>query len=247
MRMIDKGGAPGTSTHTSWTGVGIRVALGSLAIAAVAPGLNAGILDFESLPEPTYYTGQTVHFDPLEFYMGFRFSSVNYIPPHHTQPELANVWFDYTLGPVPNYDFGYPFGINGDRALGTPFYHPMYPATYSVERQDGGEWMFGGAQVCSLYFYETDGSPFRVVGWRDGVEVYNITTELVPAEQLFFGAQVSSIAVDKVVMTYRVFYSDGTENHRPFLLDDMHYELVPAPGALALLSMCGLLRRRQRD
>ncbi len=80
-----------------------------------------------------------------------------------------------------------------------------------------------------------------------GATVYDISTPLVAYEQLFFGAQVGAISVDKVVMTYRRFTPNGTEYSRWFTMDDMHYELVPAPGALVLLSMGGLLRQRRRD
>ncbi len=232
------------STQSGLGGTVFQRALAGVIICAAATSVEGDILDFEALPYPTASAnpdGGTVG-DPFGSHMGFRFSSVNFFPPGAL---FAGVWFDYALTNTPYYGSGYPYGINGARALGTPMYASAQPCTLSIEREDGGEWMFEGAQFCRVMFFHPS-AVFRIVGWRDGGVVYDTSTLLPDHEQLFFGAQVGTVAVDKMVMTFRYFSSSGTQYSTWFTMDDMHYELVPAPGALVLLGMCGLLRRRQR-
>ena len=234
------------STNSPLGGAGITCTLAAIALGAAATPVIGGILDFESLPYPTYYASVTggMVYDPLGSYGGFKFSSENFFPPGSSSL-FANVWFDYTLTSTPSYNDGYVYGINGARALGVPLYNTTSLSTFSIERENGGEWMFAGAQFTRVVFTHPT-AVFRMVGWRDGAVVYDISTLLPYYEQLSFGAQVDAIAVDKVVMTFRHVWPNGTVYSTWFTMDDMHYELVPAPGALVLFSMCGLLRRRQR-
>lgn len=245
-------GGVSPDTLSGGGGAGGRVTVAPLAAVAALGlaviGAEAGILDFESLPEPTTPSGNPVsmYVDPLAFHMGFKFSSEGFYSPSSGDP-FANVWSYYTLGPNPStYSPGYPYGINGERALGTPMDSNSYLGSWKIERDDGGEWMFGGAQFTAVH-NNPAGQPFRIVGWRDGVEVYDITTELVVTSQTFVGAQVGSVAVDHIVLTYRHLWPSGALTSRWFTTDDLHYELVPAPGALVLLSMRGLMRHRRRD
>ncbi len=225
----------------------VRDTLAAIAIGAASASATGDILDFESLPYPTYFPASTggMVSDPLASHMGFRFSSENFFPPGSSSL-FANVWLDYALTDTPYYENGYPYGINGERALGVPMYDPWNPCTFSIEREDGGEWMFGGAQFSPVSLQLND-TVFRIAGWRDGVEVYNIGTHLIQQQQLFVGSTLSAIAVDRVVMTYRRVPPPSGVLSRWFTMDDMHYELVPAPGALVLLGVCGLMRRRQRS
>ncbi len=217
------------------------------ALACVGAQVEGGILDFESLPYPTTAingSGGYVY-DPFGSHMGFRFSSENFFPPSVNSP-FANVWFDYALTSAPYNIAGYAFGINGARALGVPQYDPFTLTSWNIEREDGGEWMYGGAQFSPVNQGADNTTLFRIVGWRDGAEVYNISTFLVYSQQLFFGAQVNDIPVDRVVMTYHKLPPPTFDLSRWFTMDDMHYQLVPAPGALVLLSLCGLLQHRHR-
>ena len=233
------------STNSPLGGAGITCTLAAIALGAAATPVIGGILDFESLPFPTTVVDNLARMvaDPFSSHMGFMFSSENFYPPALNHP-FANVWYDYALLDPPNYNIGLVYGINGARALGTPAYAAANLSTFSIEREDGGEWMFGGAQFSRINFGYN--GTYRLVGLRDNATVYDINTTLPAYSQLFYGAQVNAIAVDKVVMTYRWTSSVGNVLNMPFTMDDMHYELVPAPGALVLLGMGGLLRRGRR-
>lgn len=227
-------------------GIRVQHTLVAIALGAAGTSVEGGVLDFESLQYPTTFLDQIggIDVDPFELHMGFKFSSENFYPPALNHP-FANVWYDYALTDTPSYNHGFVHGINGARALGTPIYAVASLSTFSIEREDGGEWMFGGAQFTRVNFPYS--GTYRLVGLHGNDTVYDINTTLSATAQLFYGAQVDAIAVDRVVMTYRWTSSVGNVFSMPFIMDDMHYELVPAPGALVLLSMCGLLRQRRRD
>ncbi len=143
------------SSVRSTGGLSIQLTLAAIALGAAATPVIGDILDFESLPYPTTYvswSGGTVS-DPLGSYMGFKFGSVNFLPP---DSPYTGVWFDYTITSPPDYSLGYPYGINGGRALGVPMAASTYLCSFSVEREDSGEWMFGGAQFSPVHFPYSD-------------------------------------------------------------------------------------------
>ncbi len=61
-------------------------------------------------------------------------------------------------------------------------------------------------------------------------------------------ATVSSlIPIGTTWMVFQVAYQNASIGNNPGFVDDTHMDIVPAPGAIALLALVGLRTRRRRD
>lgn len=89
-----------------------------------------------------------------------------------------------------------------------------------------------------------DGLQLRVVGQRDGVDIYNSTHTLSAFESSWI--QLGMYDVDSVTFTSwggDNVWTGGDGSH--FAMDNLAIQ-VPAPGAMALLGVAGVAARRRR-
>ena len=61
-------------------------------------------------------------------------------------------------------------------------------------------------------------------------------------------ATISSlIPIGTTWMVFQVAYQNASIGNNPGFVDDAHMDILPAPGAIALLGLAGLCNRRRRN
>ena len=204
-----------------------------IATAFITTAAHANLtLTFEDLPEPTLPSSNFPFMisSPIEDYRGFQFLSniAPSVPPWQT---LAGRWAYYDMK---NVDFGgYDDGIVGDRALFTPFGSDAVNQ-FRIRRDE--LWRFLGADLTTAW----EALDLTFTGYRDGSVVWSLTLSI--PSMVRTRLEFDEAAIDTVKMSG--FSPNSPINH--FILDNLSYEIVPAPSALALLAVAGVVRRRRR-
>ena len=211
---------------------------------AVAGKSYAAVCDFESLPTPTHLHESGAFYNaPLTTFDGFRFTSVNY----DGRPEFRNVWGYYTMPSNPNPQTGYTWGVRGLQAAYSPVYYNFTENSYYLDRANGGAWNFAGAWFTSATV-DTSSSALinnlTVTGSRNGLEVFT-SYSAIQGTQTFVGAEAAGMEIDKLTITCRA-WNGSVWLSRVFIMDDMNYTLVPAPGVLTALFFLVPVTSRRR-
>ena len=182
---------------------------------------------FEDLPEPTVPSSnfEFIVSSPIGNYQGFEFLSNLVVPP------FSGRWAYYDIKDV---DFGgYDNGIVGSRALFT-IYGSDAANGFRIRRDE--LWRFLGADLTTAW----EALDLTFTGYRDGSVVWSRTLSIPSMVRTTL--EFDEVAIDTVKMSG--FSPNSPINH--FILDNLSYEIVPAPSALALLVVAGAVRTRRR-
>lgn len=205
-----------------------------IATTLIATSAHAELCTFENLPAPTLAEGNSgFYVGVVGNYEGFNFTSA-----YQTSSQYAflnNKWAYYDLVGGPGY-FGYDEGIVGDRALFTAWgSNSSY--NYRINRNE--LWRLNSLEVTSIYNNMT----VVIEGYRYGVGVFTYTTQLSTAQRVellissVYAGPVNNITEIKV-------YGAGVGTH--LAIDNIDYTIVPAPSALALIGIAGVLGTSRR-
>jgi len=213
-------------------------------IASAVVPVNAEMLTFEDLPTPTVEVGQNLKVASLApNYGGFTFTSN-----HYSQNDLPDIfdgrWGYYKMRAGSTFG-GFDEGIIGSRALFTPW-GANEDYAFSIARTEA--FMFEGAFITQVLRGEDDFnfdgderdySILTVTGFVGDTAVYSLSTQVEYAVGQFRSFNTG-------MEVTRVEFSTNTG--AAIALDNFTYSggAVPAPGALALLGLAGIVGRRRR-
>ena len=200
-------------------------------IATAAHGTGT-LCTFENLPAPTTATTSPpntgFYWDSLSSYEGFQFTS-SYAPSNFQ-------WAYYDLVGGGGWA-GYDEGIVGDRALFTPWGADQ-GKNYRIGRNE--LWMLNSIEVTAVWLSST----VVIEGYRYGAGVFTYTAQLTQAQRVklvisnAYPGPLNQITEIKV-------YGTGSSNH--IAIDNIDYTIVPAPSAITLIGVAGIIgARRQR-
>jgi len=212
--------------------------------SAVVPA-NAEVLTFEDLPTPLISVGADLKVASLApNYGGFTFTSN-----HYSQNDLPDIfdgrWGYYKVKAGSTFG-GFDEGIIGSRALFTPW-GANEDYAFSIARTEA--FMFEGAFITQVNrseddfnFDGDDGDDFSILtvtGFVGDTAVYSLSTQIEYATAQF-------ISFNTGMEVTRVEFSTNTG--AAIALDNFTYSggAVPAPGALALRGLAGIVGRRRR-
>jgi hypothetical protein len=207
-----------------------------IATAFIATAAHANLtLTFEDLPEPTVPVNLAfVVASPIGDYQGFQFLSNLVVPASNPEWQpFSGRWAYYDIKDV---DFGgYDDGIVGDRALFTP-YGSDAANGFRISRDE--LWRFVGADFTAAWI-DLD---LTLTGYRDGSVVWSRTLSI--PSMVRTRLEFDEVAIDTLKISG--FSPNSPINH--FILDNLSYEIVPTPSALALLAVAGMIgpTRRRR-
>jgi len=203
-----------------------------IATAFIATAAHGSLCTFENLPAPTTATTSPpntgFYWDYFSSYEGFQFTS-SYAPSNFQ-------WAYYDLVGGGGWA-GYDEGIVGDRALFTPW-GAEASKNYRIRRNE--LWFLNSIEVTSVWVSSTA----VIEGYRNGSLIYTYTTQLTTAQRVKLNiSQVypfTEYAVDQI----KIYSTGSLSSH--LVIDNIEYTVVPAPSALALLAVAGVIRRRRR-
>jgi hypothetical protein len=206
--------------------------------AFIATAAHANLtLTFEDLPEPTVPSSnfEFVVASPIGDYQGFQFLSNLVVPASNPEWQpFSGRWAYYDIKDV---DFGgYDDGIVGDRALFT-LYGSDAANGFRISRDE--LWRFVGADFTAAWYQALD---LTFTGYRDGSVVWSRTLSI--PSMVRTRLEFDEVAIDTLKISG--FSPNSPINH--FILDNLSYEIVPTPSALALLGVAGMIgpTRRRR-
>lgn len=209
----------------------MKTLIATTLIATSAHGTGT-FCTFENLPAPTTATTNPpntgFYWDYFSSYEGFQFTS-SYAPGNFQ-------WAYYDLVGGQGWA-GYDEGIVGDRALFTPWGSDINK-NYRIRRDD--LWLLNSLEITSVW----NSTTMVIEGYRYGDEVFTYTAQLNVAQRVKlnisnpYPGPLNSITDLKI-------YSVGT-NSAHFAIDNIEYTVLPAPAALSLLGMAGLLGTSRR-
>jgi hypothetical protein len=202
----------------------------SLTALALSPLASASILTFEDLPMPTEQYATIRIAEMPATYSGFTFSN----------------WGYYT---VPNgIDFnGFDDGIIGTRALYTPINNDNDGEggnRFTIFRSN--RFIFGSASVTQLFAADNGGEDdfggditrLTIKGFVGDHQVYTVNQYLAYAVRMTVSAP--AVQVDRLEFS--------TDTGMAFAVDNLTADpIVPAPSALALIGLAGLIGKRKRN
>jgi hypothetical protein len=213
----------------------------------VVPLASAGVVTFDDLPAPTTRHSNWIDLAPLPVTDGFLFTSTNST---FQFPELYDRWAYYQPNRPWTGAVGEPAFANGVRSGNRAAYSPNYdiwqPSEYTIARADGGHWKFGGAWFTAIWAGISN--ELRVVGYSGVNMVFDVRSMITINGPTFVAPSDTGLEVDRIVITDEyttVQYGVAPSGY--FAMDDLQYELVPAPGGIAVgtLTMLALQRRRR--
>jgi hypothetical protein len=197
------------------------------------------VCTFENLPAPTFEevnSPQTGFYqDPLGSYEGFNFTSSYAQSNNSIYAIFNNKWSYYDMVGGPGWG-GYDEGIIGDRAIYTPW-GSYSDYNYRIGRNE--LWRLNSLEITSVWNNMT----VVIEGYRYGVGVFTYTAQLSTAQRVkllisqAYPGPVNNITEIKV-------YGAGVGTH--LAIDNIDYTVVPAPSALALIGIAGLMGVRRR-
>ena len=206
-----------------------------IATAFIATAAHAEVqtCTFEDLPEPDAISelNDTVRASPIRNYEGFQFVSNLVVPANdETWQNFSGYWGYYAINDGVNFG-GYDDGIVGDRALFTPYGAGAQNA-FRISRDN--PWRFVGADITTAWTPMT----LTLTGYQDGL--INWTHTVTLQTMVRTRVEIDDLAIDTLKIS-------GFANVTHVIVDNLSYEVVPAPSALALLAVAGVVGRRRRS
>lgn len=198
-----------------------------IATTLLATSAHGALCTFENLPAPTQTDSHGLFYDPLTNYEGFNFT---YAP---SGPYVG--WYYYDLVGGPGWG-GYDEGIIGDRAILTG---SGSSSTYDYRISRNEVWRLLSLEVTAAWNSMT----MFIQGYRYGEPVFLYTASLNPAQRVklnisyAYPPQLNNITEIKVWGV-----STGTQ----IIIDNLEYAIVPAPSAIALIGIAGIIGVRRR-
>ena len=206
-----------------------------IATTLIATSAHAELCTFENLPAPTFGEGNSgFYIGAVGNYEGFNFTSA-YQTNNNVYSFLNNKWAYYDLVGGSGY-YGYDEGIVGDRALFTAW-SSNSGYNYRINRNE--LWRLNSLEITSVYYNMT----LVIEGYRYGQGVFTYTAPLSTAQRVkllisdVYTGSLNNITEIKV-------YSVGAPTH--LAIDNIDYTVVPAPSALALIGIAGLIGTSRR-
>ena len=205
-----------------------------IATTLLATSAHAELCTFENLPAPTLDEGNGFYVGAVGNYEGFNFTSA-YQTNNNVYSFLNNKWGYYDLVGGSGY-FGWDEAIIGDRALFTPW-GSNSGYNYRIGRNE--LWRLNSLEITSVYYNMT----LVIEGYRYGQGVFTYTAPLSTAQRVkllisdVYTGSLNNITEIKV-------YSVGAPTH--LAIDNIDYTVVPAPSALALIGIAGLIGTSRR-
>jgi len=200
-------------------------------IATAAHGTGT-LCTFENLPAPTTATTNTgntgFYWDSLSSYEGFQFTS-SYAPSNFQ-------WAYYDLVGGQGWA-GYDEGIVGDRALFTPWGSEA-SKNYRISRNE--LWMLNSIEVTAVWASST----VVIEGYRYGEGVFTYIAQLATAQRVKLNISQVYPFTEYAVHQIKIYSTGSLSSH--LAIDNIEYTVIPAPSALALLAVAGVVRRRRR-
>ena len=206
-----------------------------IATTLIATSAHAELCTFENLPAPTLAEGNSgFYVGAVGNYEGFNFTSA-YQTNNNVYSFLNNKWGYYDLVGGSGY-FGWDEAIIGDRALFTPW-GSNSGYNYRINRNE--LWRLNSLEITSVYYNMT----LVIEGYRYGQGVFTYTAPLSTAQRVkllisdVYTGSLNNITEIKV-------YSVGAPTH--LAIDNIDYTVVPAPSALALIGIAGMIGTSRR-
>jgi hypothetical protein len=209
-----------------------------IATTLLATSAHGALCTFENLPAPTFQeinTAQTGFWiEPLSSYEGFNFTS-SYTQPYNQYSAFNNKWAYYDMVGGPGWG-GYDEGIIGDRAIFTPW-GSEYAYNYRISRNE--LWTLNSLEITSAWNNMT----VVIEGYRYGQDVFTYTAQLFTAQRVKllisnpYPGPLNNITEIKV-------YAPNQATQ--IAIDNIDYTVVPAPSALALIGIVGLIGIQRR-
>lgn len=217
----------------------IPIATTLLPTTLLAAAAHGAICTFENLPMPSVPFGngqQTGFLDGIGEHEGFLFTSrLTGLPP--SEASLQGRWGYYTV--IDGLEYGWlDEGVVGQHALFTP-YGSGLDNNFKISRAE--LWRFLGLHVTAI-----TGSPVtaRIDGLRDGVGVFSYTATLTIGVPLIIDLTGQNAGPFVEPIDSLRISGFGSGNH--LAIDNLRFEVVPAPSALALLGIAGASGIRKR-
>lgn len=225
----------------------------AIAIVTAATTANAEIVTFEDLPNPTVEIGMNLKVGAMpRIYDGFSFTSLNSNNDDSNDGDIFdNRWGYYKMRHGSNHQ-GFDEGIIGSRALFTPW---GAEEDYRFAISRGDLFVFEGAFIGQAnredndFNFDGDGdddgnrnfSILTMTGYNGDSAVWQFSTQIeyAVADFISFG---NDLLIDRVEFS--------TNTGAAITLDNLTYSsgAVPAPSALALLGLSGIVgRKRNRN
>lgn len=223
----------------------------AIILATSTLSANAEIVTFEGLSTPTVEIRNMFVGAMPRMYDGFSFTSLNSNNDDSNDGDIfANRWGCYNMRRGSNF-MGFDEGIIGSRAIFTPWgaeedYH------FAISR--GDLFVFEGAFICQAnredddFNFDGDGddgdsnfSILTMTGYNGDSAVWQFSTQIQYAVADFISFD-NNISIDRVEFS--------TNTGAAITLDNLTYSsgAVPAPSALALLGLSGIIgRKRNRN
>ena len=209
-----------------------------IATTLLATSAHAELCTFENLPAPTFgeglNSGSGFYIGAVGNYEGFNFTS-SYAQSGNQYTFLNNKWAYYDLVGGSGY-YGYDEAIIGDRALFTAW---SSNSSYDYRINRNELWRLNSLEVTSIFNNMT----VVIEGYRYGVGVFTYTTQLSTAQRVkllissVYPGPLNNITEIKV-------YGAGVGTH--LAIDNIDYTIVPAPSALALIGIAGMIGTTRR-
>lgn len=218
------------------------------AALAIASAANAEMLTFEDLPQPTHEMGDNFKVAAMpRMYQGFSFTS------SHSGDDDSDMfdgrWGFYRIRFNEDHG-GFDNGLIGNRALFTPW-GAYGDYAFTVSRAE--QFVFEGAFIAQANTEDGDDdfdsdfnggdrnySILTVTGWIGDEQVWVMETQIEYQVGQFIDFN-TGIAVDRLTFE--------TNTGAAITLDNFTFSsgAVPAPSALALLGLSGLVGKRKRN
>ena len=202
-----------------------------IATTLLTTSAHGALCTFENLPAPTNadsFTNSTgfMH-DSIESYDGFNFSSA------YAQGNYQWSYYDMVGGAGWG---GYDEGIIGDRAIYTPWGSSAF-YNYRISRNE--LWRLNSLEITAVW------NPMTVVieAYRYGEGVFTYTAQLNQAHRVKFIISNAYPGLLNNITDIKV-YGTGSATH--LVIDNIDYNIVPAPSALALIGIAGMIGVRRR-
>lgn len=211
-----------------------------IATTLLTTSAHGAICTFENLPTPTFTNSNPSNgfvYDALGTYEGFNFTSSYAVQSSSEYAAFNNKWAYYDIVGGAGLG-GYDEGIVGDRAIFTPW-GSLSSHNYRINRNE--LWRLNRLEITAIW------NPTTVVieGYRYGEGVFAYTAQLNQAQRV--NLNISSVYPGPLNnITEIKIYGVGITGQ--IAIDNIDYVVVPAPSALALIGIAGMIgvQRRRR-
>jgi hypothetical protein len=200
-----------------------------IATTLIATSAHGALCTFENLPAPTQtdVNGYGMYYDPLTNYEGFNFT--------YTPSGQYVGWYYYDLVGGPGWG-GYDEGIIGDRAIVTG---SGSSSTYDYRISRNEMWRLLSLEVTAAWNSMT----MFIQGYRYGEPVFLYTAALNPAQRVKLNISYAYPPQFNNITEIKVW---GVNTGSHIIIDNLEYAIVPAPSALALIGIAGMIGVRRR-